>query len=475
MPDFDIDRRFAEIADLVAGWEFTAARDLVQDLLDRPDLDPTDALTARRVLAEILRELGELTAAYDLAEVVAERCERVHGPLHPHTVHALAVLGMVRHDFDEFDDAEALYQRVLGSGVEEAGDPAAVRAVRLARVNLALLRRDRGDREQARAMLEAAYVEHRRQYGAEDLDTVRIAAELAGLHRDDGDLPAARRLFTIAHAAARSRLGDRHPVTRAMEWELAAVEPATPAPAGGVEAGGVEAGGVQDAGRSLSADRSPSPGQEDDELPPDGERGGDGPEVDPAVGDRDGRLVEQEGLVEREMVQPEGWYRIGPGEWAPPLADLVVSGGRRSRVPAKLLVGLGVVALIVVAIALARADRSDRPVGVRADQPATATTAPEPTDSQTSQAAHAGPLQVRLRDQGTTLAVSWTGAGASVVVALSRAGAPAVVLANLPPETSEYVVRGIEPDVEYCVVVGPVSENQSVSRATSVCTGRRSG
>ena len=218
----------AAVEELVATWDLHGAQAAARALLDEPALSPDDRLTARRLLAEALRELGDLDAAYDLAEAVAVQAEQAYGPSDVSTVHAWAVLAAVRHDYDEWDAAEALYHRVLDSGVDES-DPEAARVIRLTRVNLALLQRDRGQRPLALAMLNAAYVVHRREYGADDLDTIRIAAELAALHHADGNVPASRRLFTLAHAAARSRLGNRHPFTKAVEWELAAVEPPMPA------------------------------------------------------------------------------------------------------------------------------------------------------------------------------------------------------------------------------------------------------
>ncbi|WP_433058227.1 tetratricopeptide repeat protein [Dactylosporangium sp. CS-033363] len=228
MSTVDVTERLDEVERLIRGWDFPGARAAVQRLLDEPELSDDERLTARRLLAEVLRELGDLDAAYDLAEAVAMQAERRYGQTHPSTVHAVAVLAAVRHDYDEWDEAERLYHRVLDSGVDEDGPGPVARAVRLARVNLALLQRDRGETALALAMLNAAYVIHRREYGAEDLDTIRIAAELAALLYATGDVLQARRLFTLAHAAARGRLGTRHPFTKAVEWELASVEPPMP-------------------------------------------------------------------------------------------------------------------------------------------------------------------------------------------------------------------------------------------------------
>ncbi|GAA0744991.1 tetratricopeptide repeat protein [Dactylosporangium roseum] len=387
MSGADITDRLDEVEQRIHAWDFTGARDAVQAVLDDPALGDADRLTARRLLAEVLRELGDLVAAYDLAEAVAAQAERIHGPGDPVTVHALAVLAAVRHDYDEWDAAERLYHRVLDSGVEEGGAEPVSRAVRLARANLALLQRDRGDHALALVMLNAAYVVHRREYGAEDLDTIRIAAELAALHHACGDAVAARRLFTLAHAAARARLGVRHPFTRAVEWELAAVEPPMP----------------------------PTPSS-----------------------------------VDLAVVVPEHAPDV-PVREEPQVQDQR-GGGVRVRVRLRVCV---VGAVVVVAGLLAvwgRYGASDPGIPV---------------------AGGSVIRDLRLQDRGDSLAVTWTDPHSAAVVALSRAGAPAVVLATVPAGTSSYVVRDVEPGVAYCVVVGPVDETLAMTATASVCTGAR--
>ena len=220
-----VEDALAEAAGLAAAWDFRAARQVLDDLLDEPLPHPWDALRLRAV---VRRELGDLTGALADAERAADGADARYGPADPDTVRALAVVGMVRHDLGDWDVAEVLYHQVLDSGVEEDGP--AGRAVRLTRANFALLQRDRGDHAMAVILLNAAYAVHRREYGPDDLDTVRIAAELAEAHRDAGDISAARRLFAVAHAGASTRLGESHPFTRSIEEELEAVEPVMPAP-----------------------------------------------------------------------------------------------------------------------------------------------------------------------------------------------------------------------------------------------------
>jgi hypothetical protein len=381
----DVTERLDEIERRIRAWDFPGARDDVQALLGE-SLSDDDRLTARRLLAEVQRELGDLDAAYDLAEAVATQAERRYGPADPRTVHAVAVLAAVRHDYDEWDEAERLYHRVLDSGAEEDGPATVGRAVRLARVNLALLLRDRGETELALSILNAAYVIHRREYGADDLDTIRIAAELAALQFAAGDVLAARRLFTLAHAAARARLGTRHAFTKAVEWELAAVEPPMP---------------------SAPVTAPPAPAA-------------------PAV-------------VVPEPEPP----RRARSVW--PLVSVVVA----------------LLAASVLAVLLLWPH-----AGPSASSAAASPSAASPSAARTPVKVS----QLRLRDDGTQLTVTWLPLPVTMVVALAKNGAPAVVIARVPPESREYVIRGVDPKTPYCVIVGALDDELTVTPATSVCT-----
>ena len=166
--------------------------------------------------------------------------------------------------------------------------------------------------------------------------------------------------------------------------------------------------------------------------------------------------------------------------------------------PLKAVAGLVVGALVIAAVSVfwpsgGAADRSARqPAGATPSVGAGSSAAP--VDGAGAAGANGGagangagvgqggagaggePVRVqdlRLRDDGTALAVSWTGLQSRAVVALSRAGGPAVVVAEVPPGTTSYVVKGVDPAAAYCVVVGPVDATVAVTPGTSVCTGRR--
>jgi hypothetical protein len=86
-----------------------------------------------------------------------------------------------------------------------------------------------------------------------------------------------------------------------------------------------------------------------------------------------------------------------------------------------------------------------------------------------------GRLTPTLKDDGSELTVSWRGGTQTVVVAIRRGDGPPKVLAQLPPGTSEYTVRGVEEAVDYCVLVGALGAEDTVAPLTPVCTHRLPG
>ncbi|GAA5200270.1 hypothetical protein GCM10023322_77770 [Rugosimonospora acidiphila] len=183
-------------------------------------------LSTERMLAEVLRELGDLPEAHRLAAALVPRCERLLGAGHPGTVRARAVLATVLYDSGDRDHAYALCRQVLESG--KGTDGPAARAMLLTQSNLARLHHDRGEHDLALAMLHRVHDTFRRRYGDEDLDTLRLAAQLAGLHLAAGDRQTARQLLTRAHHRTRALLGSGHPLTERLEARLAEVEPPMP-------------------------------------------------------------------------------------------------------------------------------------------------------------------------------------------------------------------------------------------------------
>ncbi len=220
----------ARAADLIAAWNYTEAHALLAQLyqtaIEAGRHDHLDTLTVRRMLAEALRELGYLDDARGLASGVVRACRLRYGDRHPATVRALAGLGMVLHSAGELQQARQCFEQAVASGV--SADAPAGRAVLLARAQLALVTRDEGDPGSAVRQLTAAYALHRRTFGAGDLETIRLAAELGRLYSLIGDEHAARRQLAVAHAGAYAELGEDHPLTAAVEAALREVEAPMP-------------------------------------------------------------------------------------------------------------------------------------------------------------------------------------------------------------------------------------------------------
>lgn len=227
-----LDELLAAAARQQTGWQWTAAHDMLQHAARMARLGGVrdtelPMLNCRRMLAETLRELGRVDQARELVLPLLADCRAYAGPAHPVTVRTAAVAGAVLHDLGELEAAEQLYHGLVDS--RQGADGGAARAVMLARVNLALLHRDRGNLSGALGLLCAVYADFRRRYGTDDLDTIRISVELADLYRQCGDIGNARRLLTVAYASARGVFGDRHRLTAVVESELAAILPETTA------------------------------------------------------------------------------------------------------------------------------------------------------------------------------------------------------------------------------------------------------
>jgi len=226
-PVVDVGGSIAEADRLRRSGALPQARQLLRHVVDLAQAasgaDRVEVCTARRMLAEVMCELGERDGACEvLTENLAE-AQAAFGPRHPASVRTLAVLAAVVHELGDFEAAERLYREV-GDRIGDKGS----RAGSLVRVRLALLQRDRGNIDAAREELAEAHQKHREAFGAEDPDTVQIAAQLAELHRDAGDSAAARRVLTVAYVAACAALGEDHEVTRNLESDLEKLEAPMP-------------------------------------------------------------------------------------------------------------------------------------------------------------------------------------------------------------------------------------------------------
>ncbi|HKT05942.1 MAG TPA: hypothetical protein VJT31_41075, partial [Rugosimonospora sp.] len=85
------------------------------------------------------------------------------------------------------------------------------------------------------------------------------------------------------------------------------------------------------------------------------------------------------------------------------------------------------------------------------------------------------PADVRLRDAGTRITVTWTdtsGGQGTVLLAVSRGGQTAGPLHPLPAGTEQYVLTGTDPAAKYCVIIAIVYPGDAIVPANQVCTTR---
>ncbi len=437
----------ARAAELIGQWNYPAARTVLAEAVARAEAtgrwDHLDGLTARRMLAEVLRELGDPAGGYQLVAPALDTCRDRYGDGHPGTVRTLAVLATVLHDLGELDAARDCYERVVASGAAANGP--AGRAVLLARANLALLARDEGDGRTAVRELTAAYTLHRRAFGGGDLETIRLAAELGRLHSSLGDRTNARHLLTLAHGRARGELGEEHPLTAVVEAALSEVEPPMP---------------------SAVEERPKSPAHR---------RSWRRPATRP-------RVRRRSWLRGRSWRWTAALPRLRRRWWPSPAAHPRVRRRwwprrrwlRRPAVPPRVLVGTALSAGALLAVAGAAVAVASRPAH-RAAPPVVRTTAgPSPSPSRTD-GPRAAPRDVVLSDDGTSVTVSWSdpsGGTGSVLLAVARAGQPAGPLQSLPPGTVRHRVTGLDPRADYCVVLAVVYGQDTVAQAAQVCTHR---
>ena len=126
--------QLAAAADHQGRWEFGAAREILAGLVSAagPADDSLELLTAKRMLAEVLRELDHTVEAHAIAAELVTACEARLGPAHPATVRATAVLAAILHDraepeteagADDLARAEGLYLEVIAERAA-GNDPA---------------------------------------------------------------------------------------------------------------------------------------------------------------------------------------------------------------------------------------------------------------------------------------------------------------------------------------------------------------
>lgn len=85
------------------------------------------------------------------------------------------------------------------------------------------------------------------------------------------------------------------------------------------------------------------------------------------------------------------------------------------------------------------------------------------------------PTELKLRDDGAAITVTWTDPTAGTVpfvVAGGRAGQTLSAMASVDPGTTSYTVNGLNARVEYCFTVLAVYSTETYATSGQVCTNR---
>ncbi|GAA2699622.1 hypothetical protein ACFY2R_07500 [Micromonospora olivasterospora] len=221
--------------------------------------------------------------------------------------------------------------------------------------------------------------------------------------------------------------------------------------------------------------RIPQPGQPD----------AGHPAQEPDLGyPHQGHQAPQAGQGQTPQGQPEqGWPEQGGWQaehgnpssaqvWPAYPADERPASSRRGRtvlVVAVVAVVLVVVAVVAVLVFGVFGRSAEAPPGAGA-APATASAAAKVTGPP--------PGDLRLRDEGSTITLTWTDPSRGAVpfmVAGGRAGQRLGVMGDVDPGETSYTVNALSTRVDYCFTVLAVYSTDTFATSGQVCTARQAG
>lgn len=374
-------------------------------------------LSAAWADADALRTKGQLAAARDLLEPVAD-------------------VAAIR----------------LGSD-----DPDVIETMR----RLASVHRELGELASARRVLEEALEGAQLRLSEDDPVVLGISAELGAIADELGNRHEARRNLSRVARYGPAVFGPQHPYVRAAQDFLGIVAPpesppeapaSPPAPTTREEPVMEEPGVYRPAGRHHA--REPEVEEPPVEEPP--------VEV--------GRVSEPEVGAPRLEHSALPWYQqpdVVPDVVVPPFpAGPPVEEPHRSRT---LMIALGVVALAAVVAAAVV-------LVVVLVSPRTGTNAkPGASPSSSSTAPGAAPTDVNLRDDGASVTLTWTDPSGGTVpffVEVGKPGGQLQLYNTLPRGETTYRVVGLNPRLDYCFSVIAVYGTNVVAPSDLVCTQR---
>jgi hypothetical protein len=361
-----------------------------------------------------------------------------------------------------------------------ADDPDVIETMR----RLATVYRELGELASARRVLEEALEGALLRMAEDDPVVLGISAELGAIADELGNRHEARRNLTRVARYGPGVFGPQHPYVRTAQRYLGAEAPvAEPGPE-------AQARFAEPAPASVEAP-FPAPASE-----PSLERGVYRPGPPP------------EPVPEQRVYQPAGEPEIplapvGPiakhglaidpfARTAPPVESLPerphfegphYEEAHRSRTPLIVLAVVAVAAVAAAAVVAVLAFGSSAQTGPLAGPTPAASSGPSQAagggssqvPSSGSSPAGAAPTDVKIRDNGDSVTLTWTDPSGGTVPFLVEAGKAGTQLsryAALPPGQPTYTVIGLHPKLDYCFTIVAVYGTDLVAPSNLVCTQR---
>ena len=525
----------ARAQSLTSAGDLQAAREVLDHALDPSDTDPQraspDLASAAALLARVLIGLGDPHAARSWAGFAHAAEERLHGPNDERTIGASATHAAVLARIGNHGRAAHVYRDLLAA--LQAVDPPDSARVLAAEADLATAEHASGHCTVARDRLRAAWNRHRDAYGDSAPYGIKMLARLARMERECGHdaeagehiamaqelcaryLPADHPLVQQVAALARAPRSGKHVCGRVQQSTGPAPgHPEAPtaqhqaAEYGAAQHPAAEYRAAERPGGQKAAEAKIGQAAESEEMPPDNRP------TDPkgtvyqqplylsdlqqAPGDAAGRHARADTPLPRPgdripEYTPEG-RRVPVGSAPVGDPDRSIWADRRLPVPvekpepgtsrqpfilaAVLVAGVGVAAAIVAAT-LPRGDDNAAPPPQTAPPAATASASapakPSASAGPGSGASDGAPTDVKLRDNRDSVTMSWVypkGAEGPVVISGGRAGQERRVFQQLSAGSSDYIVYGLNEQLDYCFTVAVVYSTERVASSAPVCTAR---
>jgi tetratricopeptide (TPR) repeat protein len=159
-----------------------------------------------------LRAIGALQASLKFRRMDVTCCTEQLGPRHKRTLQAKMNLAVLLKNLGERDEARALYTEVIAGYTEQLGSTHTDTLD--AKMNLATLLDDLGERDEARALYTEVIAGYTEQLGGTHTDTLNAKYNLAVLEKAEGDVAEARRLYNECAAGYAQAYGEEHSETQ---------------------------------------------------------------------------------------------------------------------------------------------------------------------------------------------------------------------------------------------------------------------